>query len=98
MPRGDVIRAVHSGPATNLRALSETEAGTPVRKLLTAVAVAIVLALLHVPSGLGPRAWSTAAHAEDAGPPATPGTRDLADTPFQLVLPQGHLFGDWGGT
>ena len=44
--------------------------------------------------------WAAAAHAEDAAPPPTlppppAGTRTLADTPFQLVLPQGHLFGDW---
>ena len=44
--------------------------------------------------------WAAAAHAEDATlPPAAPaGTRTLADTPFRLVLPQGHLFGDWAGT
>jgi len=42
--------------------------------------------------------WAAAAHAEDAVAPAPPGTRSLADTPFQLVLPQGHLFGDWAGT
>ena len=41
--------------------------------------------------------WAAAAHAGDATlPPAAPaGTRTLADTPFRLVLPQGHLFGDW---
>jgi porin len=42
--------------------------------------------------------WAAAAHAEDAVPPAPPGTRSLADTPFQLVLPEGRLFGDWAGT
>jgi porin len=45
--------------------------------------------------------WAAAAaHAEDAVRPqsAPPGTRTLADTPFQLVLSQGHLFGDWGGS
>src|SRR3989449_10769061 len=31
-------------------------------------------------------------------PPAPPGTRTLAETPFRLVLPQGHVFGDWAGT
>jgi porin len=67
-------------------------------KALAPVAIAIVLALLPVPWGLAHNPWSTAAHAEDAVPPAPPGTRILADTPFQLVLPQGHLFGDWGGT
>jgi porin len=29
---------------------------------------------------------------------ASAGTRDLTATPFQLVLPREHLFGDWGGT
>ncbi len=44
--------------------------------------------------------WAAAAHAEDALQPALapPGTRTLADTPFQLVLPQGHAFGDWAGS
>ena len=44
--------------------------------------------------------WAAAAHAEDTAPPpqAPPGTRTLADTPFQLVLPQGHAFGDWAGS
>jgi porin len=45
--------------------------------------------------------WAAAAaHAEDAvqPQPAPAGTRTLADTPFQLVLPQGHLFGDWAGS
>ena len=42
--------------------------------------------------------WAAAAHAEDAARPALPGTRALADTPFRLVLPQGHLLGDWAGT
>jgi len=44
--------------------------------------------------------WVAAAHAEDAAQPlpAPPGTRTLADTPFQLVLPQGHAFGDWAGS
>jgi hypothetical protein len=42
--------------------------------------------------------WAAAAHAEDAVPPAPPGTRSLADTPFQLVLPEGRLLGDWAGT
>jgi len=54
--------------------------------------------------------WAAAAHAEDpAQPPSSPaedpaqpsaasaGSRTLADTPFRLVLPQGHLFGDWAG-
>jgi len=53
------------------------------------VAVAILVVL----------GWAAAAHAEDAAPPqAPPGTRTLADTPFQLVLPQGHAFGDWAGS
>ena len=45
--------------------------------------------------------WAAAAaHAEDAvqPQPAPAGTRTLANTPFQLVLPQGHLFGDWAGS
>jgi porin len=45
--------------------------------------------------------WAAAAHAEDAEDfvaRAPAGSRTLADTPFQLVLPQGHLFGDWAGT
>jgi len=42
--------------------------------------------------------WAAAARAEDAVTPAPPGTRPLADTPFQLVLPQAHLLGDWGGS
>jgi porin len=44
--------------------------------------------------------WAAAAHAEDTAPPpqAPPGTRTLAETPFQLVLPQGHAFGDWAGS
>ena len=43
--------------------------------------------------------WAAAAPAEDAAEPrpAAAGTRTLADTPFQLVLPQAHLFGDWAG-
>ena len=54
--------------------------------------------------------WAAAAHAEDASrdraagdaegaslPLAPPGARSLARTPFQLTLPQAHLFGDWGG-
>ena len=44
--------------------------------------------------------WAAAAHAEDAAQPpqAPPGTRTLADTPFQLVLPRAHAFGDWAGS
>src|SRR5947208_10208951 len=44
--------------------------------------------------------WAAAAYAENATlPPAAPaGTRTLADTPFRLVLPQGHLVVDWAGT
>jgi hypothetical protein len=42
--------------------------------------------------------WAATAHADDAAPPAAAGTRTVADTPSQLVLPQGHLFGDWAGT
>ena len=33
--------------------------------------------------------WAAAAHAEDA-PRAPAGARDLADIPFQLVLPRGQ--------
>jgi len=40
--------------------------------------------------------WVAVAHAE-AAPPAPAGTRSLADTPVQLVLPRGHLLGDWLG-
>ena len=40
---------------------------------------------------------ATTVHAQDAPKPPV-GTRTFADTPFQLVLPQAHLFGDWGGT
>ena len=40
--------------------------------------------------------WAAAAHAEDL-PRAPAGTRDLADIPFQLVLPRDHLLGDWLG-
>ena len=44
--------------------------------------------------------WAATAHAEDAVQPlpAPAGTRTLAETPFRLVLPQGHLFGDWAGS
>ncbi|PYM11372.1 MAG: hypothetical protein DMD81_27110 [Candidatus Rokuibacteriota bacterium] len=42
--------------------------------------------------------WAAAARAQDASlPPAPPGTRSLANTPFRLTLDQEHLFGDWGG-
>jgi porin len=41
--------------------------------------------------------WAAVAHAEDATAPAPPGTRSVATTPFQLTLPQEHLFGDWAG-
>ena len=51
------------------------------------VAVAVVVVL----------GWAGAVHAEDAVAPAPAGTRTLADTPFKLVLPQEHLFGDWAG-
>jgi carbohydrate-selective porin OprB len=40
--------------------------------------------------------WAASAHAEDA-PRAPAGTRDLAEIPFQLTLPRGHLLGDWLG-
>jgi len=40
--------------------------------------------------------WAAVARAEDPGQ-APPGARDLADSPFQLVLPQEHLLGDWSG-
>jgi porin len=40
--------------------------------------------------------WAAAARAEDTTN-APAGTRPLADTPFQLVLPQQHLLGDWYG-
>jgi hypothetical protein len=42
--------------------------------------------------------WAAVAHAEDTQLPAPAGTRALAETPFRLVLPQEHLFGDWAGT
>ena len=51
------------------------------------VAVAILVVL----------GWAAAAHAEDA-PRAPAGSRSLADTPFQLVLPREHLLGDWLGS
>jgi len=39
---------------------------------------------------------ATVARAQDAAPvPA--GTRSLAPTPFQLILPRVHLLGDWYG-
>jgi porin len=46
--------------------------------------------------------WAATAHAEDPVAPVVPspapaGTRTVAETPFHLVLPQGHLFGDWAG-
>jgi porin len=40
--------------------------------------------------------WVAAAHAGDASK-APAGARSLVDTPIQLVLPQAHLLGDWGG-
>ncbi len=40
--------------------------------------------------------WVAVASAEDT-PKAPAGTRSLADTPFQLVLPSEHLLGDWFG-
>src|SRR5262245_26640298 len=98
MPIGIVMHAIQSGTAPHLSALPEAKAGTPVRTLLAPVAMAVLLALMPAPSGLAPHTWSTAAHAEDVVPPAPAGARILADTPFQLVLPQGHLFGAWGGT
>src|SRR4030095_3530348 len=53
--------------------------------------------------------WAVAPHAEDApdapaaaqsqdAPRAPAATRSLADIPFQLVLPRGHLLGDWLGS
>src|SRR6266511_3817319 len=40
--------------------------------------------------------WAALARAQDASP--TPaGSRPLADTPFQLILPGEHLLGDWYG-
>ena len=50
------------------------------------VAVALVVIL----------GWAAVAQAEDASL-APAGTRTLAETPFRLVLPQAHLFGDWAG-
>src|SRR4029077_9763865 len=46
--------------------------------------------------------WAATAHAEDPVAPVVPspapaGTRTVAETPFHLVLPQGHLLGDWAG-
>ena len=60
-----------------------------------AISRSIVVLIIAVILG-----WAAAAHAEDAvqPPPAPPGTRTLAETPFRLVLPQGHVFGDWAGT
>ena len=46
---------------------------------------------------LGLLGWVAVAPAEEAPTPPA-GTRSLANTPFQLVLPQAHLLGDWGGT
>jgi porin len=40
--------------------------------------------------------WAAVARAEDASQ-APSGTRSLADTPFQLILPSEHLLGDWYG-
>ncbi len=40
--------------------------------------------------------WAAVARAQD-GSKAPPGTRSLADTPFQLILPSEHLLGDWYG-
>ncbi len=40
--------------------------------------------------------WAAVARAQD-GSKAPPGTRSLADTPFQLTLPSEHLLGDWYG-
>src|SRR5438552_16916798 len=40
--------------------------------------------------------WAAVAHAEDV-PIAPAGTRSLAEIPFKLVLPRGHLLGDWLG-
>lgn len=41
--------------------------------------------------------WVAVAWAEDT-PQAPPATRELADGPFQLVLPSEHLLGSWLGT
>jgi porin len=40
--------------------------------------------------------WAAIARAQDAAP-APAGTRSLAPTPFQLILPSAHLLGDWYG-
>src|SRR5438132_6925681 len=40
--------------------------------------------------------WAAVAPAEDV-PSAPAGTRSLAEIPFKLVLPRGHLLGDWLG-
>jgi porin len=40
--------------------------------------------------------WGAVARAEDATQ-APAGTRSVADTPFQLILPREHLLGDWYG-
>jgi len=37
------------------------------------------------------------ARAQDASQAAPAGTRSIADTPFQLILPSEHLLGDWYG-
>jgi carbohydrate-selective porin OprB len=40
--------------------------------------------------------WGAVACAQDDSH-APAGTRSLADTPFQLILPSEHLLGDWHG-
>src|SRR4029077_16458718 len=40
--------------------------------------------------------WGAVACAQDDSQ-APAGTRSLADTPFQLILPSDHLLGDWYG-
>ena len=40
--------------------------------------------------------WAPVARGQDASQ-APAGTRSLADTPFQLILPREHLLGDWYG-
>jgi porin len=72
--------------------------------------VDLALRKFHVVAILVILGWAAAAHAEDDVQPspapaedivqpssAPAGSRTLADTPFRLVLPQGHLLGDWAG-
>ena len=62
----------------------------PGNKAILVVAILVILG------------WAATAHAEEPVAPVVPspapaGSRTLAETPFRLVLPHGHLFGDWAG-